>query len=201
MKKLTATAWLLVFSLFICPWAFGQSIPAGFDVFAEAGPSCLSGPVHSGASGEVKCNVGRFFTGVRVRLTRHDAIEASYSYSPDVFNEAYPLLYINRRLRSHAFNYVRYLSANRHLQPFGTVGIGWQTFFGDSAPGFQTPVKDSPFAWNYGGGLDVILYRHFAVRLELRDYRSTIPVYHTSSLDNFVPSLGIVFRWNRNPKL
>ncbi|MGH9433182.1 MAG: porin family protein [Terriglobia bacterium] len=198
MKKLSTAAWLLMVSLFICAGASGQGIPAGFDVFAEAGPSCLSGPVHSGASGEVKCNGGRFFAGARVRLTRHDAVEASYSYSPDVFNEAYPLTYTNRRIHSHAFNYVRYFSANRYLQPFATVGIGWQTFLGDV--GLQA-TKDSLFAWNYGGGIDLIPHRHFAVRLELRDYRTTIPLYHTSSLHNYVPSLGIVFRWNRNLKL
>ncbi|MGH9455597.1 MAG: outer membrane beta-barrel protein [Terriglobia bacterium] len=199
MKKLSTAAWLLMVSLFICAGASGQGIPAGFDVFAEAGPSCLSGPVHSGASGEVKCNGGRFFAGARVRLTRHDAVEASYSYSPDVFNEAYPLTYTNRRIHSHAFNYVRYFSANRYLQPFATVGIGWMTF--SDFHGAVEKVADSPFAWNFGGGIDVIPFRYFAVRLEMRDYRTTIPIYHTSGLENWVPSVGIVFRWNRNPKL
>lgn len=199
-----ATALFLLISLCACRLASGQGIPAGFDYFAEFGPSCLYGPVQSGASGQAKCEAGRLFTGARLRFTRHDAVEFSYSYSPDIFNEEAPLFYFNRRLYSHSFNYVRYASANRHVQPFGTAGIGWMTFSGDTTPpggAFSVTTKDSPFAWNYGAGLDVIPFRYFALRVELRDYRTTLPVYHSSGLHNFTPSLGIVFRWNRDPKL
>lgn len=205
MKIFMAPALLLVISLCACPWVLGQGFPAGFDYFAEFGPSCLHGPVQSGASGMVKCEAGRLFTGARLRLTRHDAVEASYSWSPDIFNEEFPLSYFNDRIRSHSFNYVRYASAIPHLQPFGTVGIGWMTFSGGGnggpGPGSLASITDSSFAWNYGAGIDLVPFRYFAVRVELRDYLTTLPVYHSSGLHNFTPSLGIVFRWNRNPKL
>jgi len=203
MKKLIVTAVLLLIdSLFACPWAFAQKIPMGFDVFAEFGPSCLHGPVHSGASGEVKCEAGRFFGGARLRLTRHDAVEANYSYSPNVFNEAYPLVYFNGRLSSNSFNYVRYLSTNRYLQPFATAGVGRMNFQGGGLNSSGVPVSgDSQFAWNYGAGIDMIPQRYFALRFEFRDYATSLPVFHTSPLHNIVPSIGIVFRFNRIRKL
>lgn len=196
MKKLNVTAaLLLVASVLSCPRASGQQ---GVDVFAEFGPSCLGGNVHSGASGKVKCEAGRVFAGVRIRLTRHDAVEASTSWSPDIFDEAYPLLYENSRLSSYSTNYVRYLSTYSHLQPFVTTGVGWESFHGSS---LGKVAGDSSFAWNYGAGIDVIPQRYFAVRLEIRDYAASIPVAHTTTLHNVVPSIGIVFRSNRNRKL
>jgi hypothetical protein len=203
MKKLIAAVALsLVVPLFAVPWACAQNIPTGFDVFAEAGPSCLEGDVHSSATGEAKCEAGRFFAGARLRLTRHDAVEASYSWSPDIFNEAYPLLYFNDRLSSHSINYVRYLSTNPHLQPFATVGVGWESFQGGGTNSSGVHVTgDSEFAYNYGVGIDVIPQRNIALRFEFRDYATSIPINHTSSLHNVVPSIGIVFRFNRNRKL
>jgi hypothetical protein len=193
MKNVSLTAAsLLVVSLFACPWASAQGIPQGFDVFAEFGPSCLDGPVHSGASGEVKCEAGRFFGGGRLRLTRHDAFEVSRSYSPDVFDESYPLLYENGRLTSNSFNYVRYLSTVP-IQPFATIGVGWEKFLGTAV--------DTQFAWNYGAGVDFTPQRFIAIRFEFRDYLASIPVYRTSRLQSLVPSIGIVFRFNRNKKL
>ena len=190
-------------SLFVvCSWAFAQNIPQGFDLFGEFGPSCLYGNVHSSATGEAKCEAGRFFGGVGLRLTRHDAIEGSYSYSPDVFNEAYPLVYFNGRLTSHSVNYVRYLAADPHVQPFATAGVGYESFqgIGQTSSGARV-TGDTEFAWNYGAGIEIIPFRFFAVRFEVRDYAVGIPVFHSSSLHNVVPSLGIVFRCNRNRKL
>jgi opacity protein-like surface antigen len=71
---------------------------------------------------------------------------------------------------------------------------------GQSASGVQVP-GDSQFAWNWGIGIDVIPQRNIAVRFEYRDYFTSIPVYHTSGLRNMVPSIGIVFRFNRIRKL
>jgi Outer membrane protein beta-barrel domain len=203
MKKLSVTAaWLLIVLFWTCSWARAQTIPAGFDVFAEFGPSCLKGNVHSGASGEAKCEAGRVFAGARLRLARHDAIEVSHSYSPNVFDEAFPLLYENNRLTSTSFNYVRYLSTYSHLQPFATAGLGWEHFRGVGfSPSAAVVTGDTQFAWNFGAGIDVIPQRHFAIRFEFRDYLASIPIYHTSRLQNYVPSIGVVFRWKRNPKL
>jgi hypothetical protein len=203
MRRLVAiAALLLAVPLFACPWACAQRVPAGFDVFAEFGPSCLYGPIHSSATGEAKCEAGRLFAGARLRLTRHDAVELSYSYSPDIFDESYPLYYENGRLYSHSLNYVRYLSTNPHLQPFGTGGVGWETFRGGGLSGSRVLTGDTEFAWNYGVGIDVIPQRYFAVRFQFREYLgTTIPVFHSSPLHNIVPSIGIAFRFNRNRKL
>jgi opacity protein-like surface antigen len=202
MKKLNTTAiLLLIVPLFVCPWACAQKIPMGFDVFGEFGPSCLEGNVHSGASGQVKCEAGRFFGGMRLRLTRHDAVEASYSWSPHVFDEAYPLQYENARLSSHSINYVRYLSTDPHVQPFVTGGVGWQSFRGSAGLDKLLTTNDSQLAWNFGAGIDVIPQRNIALRFEFRDYTTGMPHYNTGSLHNIVPSLGIVFRFNRNRKL
>jgi hypothetical protein len=165
INKIIAPSIVLLF--FAVPWACARDIPMGFDVFAEFGPSCLQGNVHSGASGQVKCEAGRFFTGARLRLTRHDAIEVSYSYSPNVFNEAYPLVYFNSRLSSDSFSYVRYLSTNSPLQPFVTGGVGWEHFQGGGLNSSGVLVSgDSQFAWNWGAGIDVVLHRYFALRFE-----------------------------------
>jgi len=202
MKKLTESGALRVgVLLFACPWACAQGIPMGFDVFAEFGPSCLYGNVHSGASGEAKCEAGRLFAGARLRLSRHDAFEASYSYSPNVFDEAYPLQYENWLLYSHSFDYVRYLSTDPHFQPFVTGGVGWESFQGSAGLNKLLTTSVSQFAWNYGAGIDVVPQRHFALRFECRDYVTGIPHYHTSALHNIVPSIGIVFRFHRDRKL
>ena len=203
MKIFSATAVLLVVVLlFACPWACAQGLPMGFDVFAEFGPSCLHGNVHSGASGEAKCEAGRLFAGARLRLTRHDAVEVSHSYSPNVFDEVYPLLYENSRLTSSSFNYVRYLLTHPHLQPFATGGVGWEKFRGGGfSPSGSLTTGDTQFAWNYGAGIDVIPQRYLAIRFEFRDYLTSIPVNHTSRLQNYVPSIGIVFRFNQDRKL
>lgn len=211
MKKLIAPAVSLILVYVpTIPWTYAQNVPQGFDVFAEFGPSCLSGPVHSGASGEAKCEAGRFFTGARLRLTKHDAVEGSYSYSPNVFSytpfifgEAYSLSYQNKRLSSHSFNYVRYLATNPHVQPFVTGGVGSEHFQGRgvyASSAFMT-YSVSQFAWNYGAGIDLIPRRYFALRLECRDYITTFPFYRTITLHNIVPSVGIVFRFHRDRKL
>jgi hypothetical protein len=58
------------------------------------------------------------------------------------------------------------------------------------------------FAWNYGGGTDLVFQRHLALRLELRDYvtgqPAAIRAYGntiTGTSHNVVPSGGIVFRF------
>jgi hypothetical protein len=55
---------------------------------------------------------------MKIPFPATDALEVSLSYSPNVFDEAYPLLYENSRLTSNFFNYVRYLS---HLSALAAV--------------------------------------------------------------------------------
>jgi opacity protein-like surface antigen len=145
---------------------------------------------------------GRVAAGGRLRLTRHDALEASYSYSPNHLSlqeGTQSLGSAYNRVDLISFNYVRYLWIKTHVQPFATAGVGINRFSGP--PSVSPAVSDMAgvdngwqFAWNYGGGADIVLRRHLALRLELRDYVTGQPSPITGTSHNVVPSIGIVFR-------
>ncbi|HEV2298804.1 MAG TPA: outer membrane beta-barrel protein [Candidatus Acidoferrales bacterium] len=143
---------------------------------------------------------GRLFAGVRFKFTRHDAFDASYSYSPsDVIttgtlaqtnpasitkvSKAAPL-----RANFFSFNYVRTFSFAHRWQPFLTAGIGlgyWSNFFAS---------KDH-FATNMGGGLGFSLTQHWALRAEYRNFIFQRPDQNGSLTFNQIPSVGLVFRF------
>ena len=89
--------WLLL-PFFTGPWADAQDTPPSFEVFAEGGGSFLNNgtgqpPIY--CIPEIECpttatssfsKTGRLFTGARLRFTRHGALEASYSFSPNNFS-------------------------------------------------------------------------------------------------------------------
>jgi opacity protein-like surface antigen len=140
--------------------------------------------------------------GARLRFTRHDALEASYSYSPNHSSRILGTQSLGtayNRVDLISFNYIRYLWIKTRVQPFATAGLGTSRFSGESV---TIPVVSSPaiavdgfqFAWNYGGGADIVLQRHLALRLELRDYVTGQPSFITGTSHNIVPSAGIVFR-------
>jgi opacity protein-like surface antigen len=82
------------------------------------------------------------------------------------------------------------------VQPFATVGVGANHFSDPAAAsGLGSAGNGWQFAWNYGGGADFVLQRHFALRLELRDYVSGQPSLIEGTRHNLVPSAGIVFRF------
>jgi len=153
----------------------------------------------------------RLAAGARLRFTRHDALEASYSYSPNHFSlqaAGLPAVSGYNRVDLISFNYVRYLWAKTRVQPFVTGGVGANRFSGPSnasavVSGYFTADNGWQFAWNYGGGADLVLQRHFALRLELRDYITGQPKPSsvsgltglTGTSHNIVPSAGIVFRF------
>jgi opacity protein-like surface antigen len=146
---------------------------------------------------------GRLVAGARFRFTRHDALEASYSYSPNHFSLQEGTQSLGsgyNRVDLVSFNYVRYLWLRTRVQPFATAGLGTNRFSGpSSAPlvvsGWVKASNGYQFAWNYGGGADLVLQRHFALRLELRDYVAGQPSLITGTSHNVVPSAGIVFRF------
>jgi opacity protein-like surface antigen len=152
----------------------------------------------------------RPFVGARFRFTRHDVLEASYSYSPNRFTieqAGQPTLSAYNRVDLISFNYVRYLWAKARVQPFVTAGLGINRFSGPSnAPavvdGYVNADNGWQFAWNYGGGADLVFQRHWALRLELRDYVAGQPTVITGTghnltgtSQNVVPSAGFVFRF------
>jgi opacity protein-like surface antigen len=145
--------------------------------------------------------------GARFRFTPRNALEASYSFSPNQFSVqqgtgmAGPLY---DRVDLVSFNYVHYLWAKTRIQPFTTAGLGLNRFSGPGLvvvsgllPGPYPFNTDNgyQFAWNFGGGTDIVLRRHFALRLELRDYVTGQPSFITGASHNIVPSAGIVFRF------
>jgi len=233
MRRITSPSVLLL--CFVCSWAAAQDRPPRLEVFAEGGGSLLnSGPAQAIEtinscpecatpgnliSTEVvplKSSIsttGRLFAGVRLRFTSHDALEAGYSFSPNrfVYSPAAGLVQPGYgRVSLFSVNYVRYLWARTHLQPFVTAGLGTNRFSGGlgASPilvgglpeGFEYSFSNPKsygwqFAWNYGGGADIVLQRHVALRLEVRNYVSDQPIPLTGTSHNLVPSAGIVFRF------
>jgi hypothetical protein len=209
--------WLLLL-LFTCSWAGAQDAPPRVEVFAQGGGSFLNNgagrtlvgvqcppmiclPVPSSVASSFS-KTGRVVAGGRLRFTRHDALEASYSYSPNHLSlqEATQSLgSAYNRVDLISFNYVRYLWIKTRVQPFATAGLGTNRFSGPSSAsavvsGLVTANNGYQFAWNYGGGADLVLLRQLALRLELRDYVSGQPSFITGTSHNVVPSVGIVFR-------
>ncbi len=195
--------------------AVAQDAPPRLELFAEGGGSFLNngtGQAPIGCIPEIECpttptssfsKTGRLFTGARLRFTRHDAVEASYSFSPNHFSLQYrgeSLGSAYNRVNLISFNYVRYLWVRSPVQPFATIGLGTNRFSGFSSTSTlasEIVSRDNgyQFAWNYGGGADVVLQRHFALRLELRDYVTGQPSFITGTSHNVVPSAGLVFRF------
>jgi opacity protein-like surface antigen len=137
-------------------------------------------------------------------------LEASYSYSPNHFT-IQPVGQTGfssfNRVDLFSFNYVRYLGIKSRLQPFVTAGLGTNRFSGPSNAvavinGYANADNGWQFAWNYGGGADLVFGRDLALRMELRDYVTGLPAVITGTNDNItgtshnvVPSVGIVFRF------
>ena len=232
MRSLRMIPPLILLLLLVFPWACAQDPPPRLEVFLDGGGSFLNGSSGQelvacpapcppeGPCPELACapssvavtssfsKTARLFAGGRIRFTRHDALEASYSYSPNHFSlqpAGLPALSAYNRADLISFNYVRYLWAKTRVQPFVTGGLGANRFSGPSnasavVSGYFTADNGWQFAWNYGGGADLVLQRHLALRLELRDYITGQPKPSSitgmgGTSHNIVPSAGIVFRF------
>ena len=229
MRSIRIIPPLILLLLLAVPWACAQDPPPRLEVFLEGGGSFLNGssgrlyipgvtspvcglssPPEIVAVTSSFSETGRLFTGARLRFTRHDALEASYSYSPNHFSlqpAGQPTFSGYNRVDLISFNYVRYLWAKTRVQPFVTGGVGVNQFSGPSnasavVSGYVNADNGWQFAWNYGGGADLVLQRHFALRLELRDYITGQPKPNSTSITgmggtshDIVPSAGVVFRF------
>jgi hypothetical protein len=209
-----------LFLFFACSWAGAQDAPPRFEVFTEGGGSFLNNgagqmlvvvpvcpppqictPVGVSVTSSFS-KTGRASAGARLRFTRHDALEASYSYSANHLSlqeGTQSLGSAYNRVDLISFNYVRYLWIKTRLQPFATLGVGTNRFSGPSSAsavvsGLVSASNGYQFAWNYGGGADLVLQRHLALRLELGDYVTGQPSFITGTNHDVVPSAGIVFR-------
>jgi len=145
----------ILFLLLVFPFAFAQSPAPSLEVFLEGGASFLNGssgqivevcpaaacPIGgpcscpSGALSNTFSKAARAFAGGRYRFTQHDAVEASYSYSPNHFTmqpSGLPAASAYNRVDLISFNYVRYLSSKARVRPFVTAGLGVNRFSGPS---------------------------------------------------------------------
>jgi hypothetical protein len=199
VRSIRITApWILLLSC-TCSLAWSQGAPLSVDAFAQGGGSfirnteykyliCQQNGTKLGSqpcpSPETFNYAGRLFFGGRFRIGRN-AFESSYSYSNN------PAGLYNRQ-DLYSFNYVRYLPLKPKVQPFLTVGLGRSRFsLTGGVPSRSYPFK---FDWNYGGGGDIALRWHLALRLELRDYVGGQPAMFTGLSHTIVPSAGLVFR-------
>jgi opacity protein-like surface antigen len=217
---------LILLFLLTFSWAFAQNAPPRLDVFVEGAGSFLNGssgttvPGYACPAGQIPpCPIPsavavtssfskavRLFAGGRFRFTRHDALEASYAYSPNHFSfleSGQATLPGYSRADLLSCNYVRYLWTKTSVQPFVTGGVGGNRFSGPAGiSGFFNADNGWQFAWNFGAGADIVLQRHFAVRMELRDYQSGQPTPSSAitgmggTVHIIVPSAGIVYRFD-----
>lgn len=196
--------------------AVAQDLTHRLGVFAEGGASfsnkqTLQTTVFAGSPPQVLTETdnrallttGRLFAGIRLWLDDHEAIEASYSYSPsdvtarDSCSPNCGIASSTSPLRAHfiAGNYVRRLFPRGRFRPFLTAGLGG-IFFHEL---FFQEFNGAEFAANFGGGFDYQFAPHWAVRAEYRDWIFQLPRqdYFTPGglTHNQVPSLGLVFRF------
>ncbi len=165
---ISTTSFLLISAVSM----FAQSSPPKLEVFGEAGISFIS----SGSGQEGECTngqpcpaltnltsvltssfskTGRLVVGGHFRFTRHDALEASYAFSPN-----------HLTLRGTETNPLTGLS--RLNGPLNASAV---------TEGLTAANNGFQFAWNFGGGTDIVLQRHLAIRVELRDYLAAPPHY------------------------
>lgn len=93
---------------------------------------------------------------------------------------------------------VRYKkNAGRHLSPFGQVVLGGAHASGSMAPGNSgIPGSSNAFAMAAGGGIDLRLSRHFALRMIQADYYYTrFPNGVNDHQNNLRIGAGLVVRF------
>ena len=82
--------------------------------------------------------------------------------------------------------------------PYGQLLVGASHASGSLAPGQLAPGSSTAFAMAAGGGLDLTLTRHLAIRLVQTDYLLTLlPNQSNDHQNNFRLSMGVVYHWNR----
>lgn len=95
------------------------------------------------------------------------------------------------------------LFPNSVLSPYAVAGGGYARFTGSQLRlnGQPNPGKQSvnTGAFNYGGGLEIRIFKFLALRGEVRDFITGNPDFNAPAADsiqhNVLPSGGIVFRF------
>lgn len=141
---------------------------------------------------------GRLLLGTDLWFTHHDAVQASYSYSPaDLagtttvsLGPSEPPVSFTSPLGAHflSFNYLRSFALGRRWRLLLEAGLGrvwWKA----------TQSTDARFSVNVGTGLSYRIAQHWAFRAEYRDYVEPFPGPGGVMLNNHAPTLGIVFHF------
>ncbi len=144
---------------------------------------------------------GRGFAGFRYWVAEGHAVEASFSYSPNIlrFTTSHPPVStgesvpVQLRARNVAFNYVRAISGPGRLRLFFTAGAGIGVFDG-------LEQVEKKFVINFGIGADVPITQRVFLRTEFRDFFSAQPAggglqAPGGATHNLVPSAGLAFRF------
>jgi hypothetical protein len=137
---------------------------------------------------------GLFFTGLRYRLTRTDALEVSYDASDTNYFQIRPTAASEPAATSRfdryewSFNYVRYLPARGAVQPFLTAGAG-------ATETFTSATKWDAFdpSISFGVGTDLRINERLAFRLEVRDHVGFLPGPLRGASHDLSPTAGLVF--------
>jgi hypothetical protein len=218
VTTMTRLKWISPFALSVLCCALplkAQKDPPHFEVIVEGGGSFLNGgsgtvpvilpltipcvsPPGQCPSPNVTSSfstTARVFAGFRFRPTPKNALEASYSFSPNRFHVFQPASNVDfgpgyDRVTAYNFNYARYLWARGPLQPFLTAGVGVNRFTQANAS------NGNQAGFNFGGGVDVALIRSIALRVEFRDFMTGQPSPIRGTSHDLVPTAGIVFRFH-----
>lgn len=141
---------------------------------------------------------GRLLAGFRVMFSSNNALELSYSRSPNgnqlqqrVITPPIelPPTQVTLAVVDCAANYVRYVPWGRRLKPFMTGGAGFTDFAGLSS------LAVRKFGWNAGVGADLPLWNRLVARFELRDYMAEQPAPATGVVHNIAPTAGLAYRF------
>ena len=200
-------------ALWVCPTA-AQTFIHRWELFAEGGASKSNDHfIDSNVSSGTLLNTihiptsGRLFTGFRFWFNNHEALEASYSYTPsdivststcEQVNCGATIVLSQARASFFSLNYAHSFRVRSRVRPFLTAGLGRINI---NCVGRNPCFEADPFTFNLGGGTDIRLNRHWFLRAEYRDWlfegiriNDFFQFGATGLTHNQVPSLGLVFR-------
>lgn len=195
--------------------ARGHKRRGWLDLFVEGGgsffvPQTTSGlfgfpapPPYGPQVGEIADKVqdsGRLFAGADFWLNRHNAIQASYSYSTADVTSTF--IYVEpgpgstsdsppSRMDILSFDYLHEFSLSKRWGLFLDAGIG-RVWWHD--PAF---LYTGGLAANLGTGVSFRITNHWSARAEYRDYIMRLPTepFVGGLVHDNSPTLGIVYRF------
>jgi opacity protein-like surface antigen len=192
MKKMTELA-MVVILIGISSWA--QEIR--HELTVQASGFFTKQTTESGLTNNPTNSAG-VFAGYRFNLKRWLAVEGDYDY----FRNDQKFLAVSGAavtpVNVHAVTgaAVVKLPAFRNVSPF-VLGGGGAMFF--DPRGGSVTKEQTRGAFVYGGGMDMPMFKHVALRAQYRGFIYKIPDFETASLkiDKYthsaVPSAGLVF--------